>query len=129
MSRSAEKDVPAVPDYRPLWCGELREPETGRYVSGWGVILSGADVPADTLVAALQDYHGAGTTLLASEVQHLHYMPRVKRCSKYDGWGCDNEGEWHAHWFGVKHNDAAPDCCYTLALGTRPIPPAKGDAQ
>lgn len=108
-----ETETAAVPAYRSIWC-ELRAP-SGDFVSGNGIIMSGADHSADAILAALRDYEGDDATVLASEVQHLHYMPRVKNCSNYDGWGCDLEGEWHGHWFGVKHNDKS-DCCHTLAL-------------
>lgn len=107
-----------APSYRSVWC-ELLSPEDG-YVSGWGVILPGADIAEEALLAALRDYHGDDVESYISDVQHLHFMPRVKWCSNYDGWGCDNEGEWHGHWLSVKHNDAAADCCYTLALPHTP---------
>lgn len=42
------------------------------------------------------------------------YAPRVKWCSKYSGFGCDEEGEWHAHWYEVRRNENAPNSFYTL---------------
>lgn len=125
-----ESVATAVPDYTPLWC-ELRDPETEHYVQGWGVIVHGGEVSPEALTAALRDYLGEEANLLVSEVQHLHYTPRVKWCSRHDG-GCDSEGDWHGHWFGVKHNPLS-DCCYTLALPVfeRTLPPGnkrEGDA-
>lgn len=102
-----------IPQYDSIWC-ELRT-DSGEYVSGHGIILRGGAHAPETILAALRHSEGDDATIRASEVQHLHRMPRVKNCSKYDGWGCDLEGEWHGHWFGVKHNPAS-DCCHTLAL-------------
>lgn len=102
-----------VPDYSNIWC-ELVDID-GRYVSGSGVIIAGDDVSPESIVAALRDWHGDDPFRVVSEVQHLNYMPRVKWCSRHDGFGCDNEGDWHGHWFGVKHNPGS-GCCHTVAL-------------
>ena len=112
---TAETAQIATPDYQTIWC-ELIDSTTGHYVSGWGAIIKGADVAQEALAAALRDYHSRDTFRVVSEVQHLHYVPRVKWCSRHDGFGCDSEGDWHGHWFGVKHNPASKGCCYTLAL-------------
>lgn len=42
------------------------------------------------------------------------YAPRVKWCSKYTGFGCDEEGDWHPHWYEVRRNENAPESFYTL---------------
>jgi hypothetical protein len=67
---------------------------------GWGVVLEGHGLESDALRAVCVDWFG-GTEFRVAEV-HFEYVPRIKNCSERDGWGCDNEGEWHAHWFEVR---------------------------
>lgn len=118
-----EKDA-GRPDYRDqtdtiYWEGER---------SGWGTIIPGHNLDPDALREAVTHEQGGGFSTLHVEEAFLSYMPRVKRCSRYDGWGCDNEGEWHAHWFAVKPHPAA---AFTVAIpetGPRPIPPGNGGA-
>ena len=100
---------------REVWC-ELRDQQTGAYVEGWGVIAERADVPHVRLAEAITQTYGSEWDRLVVEVQHLTFVPRIKWCSRRDGFGCDNEGEWHSHWFEVKHDDARPVCCHTLAV-------------
>lgn len=95
---------------------ELHDPATGdRYVSGWGLIWHAPEVPRDVIERVVIREHGDDWDHLIIEVQHLNRVPRVKNCSNYDGFGCDQEGEWHGHWFGVKHNPAS-DCCHVVVL-------------
>ena len=59
---------------------------------------------------------------------------RFKHCSNYgDGWGCDNEGEWHRHYdqnyghdpvTGVTVRPRAPQHFEGVASRVIPLPPA-----
>lgn len=60
--------------------------------------------------------HTPGERLVTEEV-FLVFKPRIKNCRDYDGWGCDQNGEWHGHWFPVKENDD-PATHFTLAHWT-----------
>lgn len=105
---------------RDIWV-ELYEGE--RIVSGSALIWPTPEVPREVIEREVNHAHGEGWDRLVIEVQHLHYTPRVKWCSRHDGFGCDNEGDWHGHWFGVKHNPAS-DCCHTIVLPVwKPINP------
>lgn len=58
--------------------------------------------------------------------QFYRWVPRVKNCADYpggDGWGCDNAGEWHGHWFPVRKTDD-PAYHYTEAVHVRYEPEA-----
>ena len=107
---------------------ELIDPVTGRYIAAWGVIIPGAGVDAEQVEAAMVDLNGDDHDRVISEVRHLRFHKRIKRCERLDGWGCDMQGEWHSHWEGVRHNPAAPDCCYVVALPVfdEPADPANG---
>ena len=50
--------------------------------------------------------------------EYFQWVPRIKNCSKWDGWGCDQEGEWHGHWFAIKPTDD-PRNQFTVALQVR----------
>ncbi len=122
-----------VPKYDLIYT-ELHDPATGdRYVSGHGVIIVGPDIDRTAVEAAVTHAHGDGWDHLIVEVQHFDYQRRVMWCSRHTGFGCDMEGEWHGHWHAVKHNDAAPDCCHTVALPVwpyqmpTPVTPDGGD--
>lgn len=67
---------------------------------GWGVIFQGHGLALAEILAGLDPEPSQGVP----EVREVHmaFVPRVKHCSKYDGWGCDQEGEWHSHWFATK---------------------------
>lgn len=71
---------------------------------GWGVILEGHALEAAVLRDACVEWFGSDSPRV-QEV-HFEYVPRIKNCSQRDGWGCDNEGDWHGHWFEVR---PAPD--------------------
>lgn len=66
-------------------------------------------------VEILGDY--PGHELHVTE-EYFSYVPRIKNCSNWDGWGCDQEGEWHGHWFGIKPTDD-PKNQFTQALRVR----------
>ncbi|MFS0885218.1 hypothetical protein [Aeromicrobium sp. 179-A 4D2 NHS] len=93
---------------------EVTEDETA--ICGWGIVIEGVDHPVEQIEAAVRHEHGDGWERLATQVEHLQYVPRIKRCERLDGWGCDFEGEWHAHWTAVRHNDAAKVCCHTVVV-------------
>lgn len=47
---------------------------------------------------ALEESDLVGHFLMVSE-DSWGWSPRFKHCSNHDdGWGCDNEGEWHRHY-------------------------------
>lgn len=73
-------------------------------------------------MAAIFDGHGhdaANVALLAEpvigpgpyDVQEvwMHYTPRVKWCERIDGWGCEDNGEWHGHWSETQRNPFHPE--------------------
>lgn len=97
---------------RDIWI-ELYEGD--HIVSGSALIWRAPEVPREVIEREVNHAHGEGWDRLVVEVQHLTFTPRVKWCSRHDGFGCDSEGDWHAHWFGVKHNPLS-DCCHTIAL-------------
>lgn len=80
---------------------------------GWGVIFEGHGLDPDALHTACVDWFGEADTFRIQEV-HFEYVPRIKNCSQRDGWGCDNDGDWHSHWFEVR---AVPDgsTAFTIA--------------
>ncbi|WP_052062024.1 hypothetical protein [Rhodococcoides fascians] len=72
----------------------------------WGRIHQGHGLDSAALQADLEHNLGLQSpkeTLSLEEVR-LAYQPRIKWCSRVDGFGCDNEGEWHRHWFEVRQN-------------------------
>lgn len=85
---------------------------------GWARIHQGHGIARDVLSDDLGRHQpdDREPELHVTEA-HFHYMPRVKRCSDYDGYGCDQEGEWHAHWFEVK---PGPGTAFTLARWAKP---------
>jgi hypothetical protein len=80
----------------------------------WWAIFHGEDIPEDVLREEAEAVTGDGA--LVVETWHLRFVPRVKWCSRHDGWGCDNEGEWHNHWFEVK---PGTDTAHTVARTVR----------
>jgi hypothetical protein len=80
----------------------------------WGLVFEGHDLDEADLLREMAS-EGYCAPLTVQEV-HFMYRPRVKNCSQYDGWGCDNEGEWHAHWFEVKPGTGT---AFTVAHGAR----------
>jgi hypothetical protein len=45
---------------------------------------------------------------------NFRFVSRIKWCANLDGFGCDQEGEWHGHWTEVRPNPSAPNTAYTL---------------
>lgn len=95
-----------------------REPQypAGIYMEpfGWGVILQGHDLPQTEIAAALEDEVGpppAGQAVQSTEL-HFHYS-WLKHCGNVD-FPCDNDGEWHGHWFSVQPTDE-PSAKFTVA--------------
>lgn len=73
---------------------------------GWLRIHEGHNLSREALEYDLRERGHArpdGTELHVDE-WHLGYAPRVKWCAQY-GWPCDQEGEWHGHWYHVQPND------------------------
>ncbi|KXO92947.1 Uncharacterised protein (plasmid) [Tsukamurella tyrosinosolvens] len=87
---------------------------------GWHRIHHGHGLDRDILRADLIE-HGYeppdGGELALDEVW-MDFRPRVKNCSNLDGFGCDNEGEWHAHWVAAREGHGQP---LTLAYWRAPV--------
>ena len=91
---------------------------------GWGVIFEGHGLDVLALEVEMRKTFGYCDefTIKTSEV-NFTYHPRVKHCSRFDGWGCDEEGEWHKHWFACK---PSPGTAFTIA---HPVYPARSEAR
>lgn len=71
---------------------------------GWHRIHQGHGLDRDMLRADLIEHSyepRSGGELAVDEVW-MTFHPRVKNCSNFDGFGCDNEGEWHSHWVAAE---------------------------
>lgn len=69
---------------------------------GWNRIHQGHELDRAALEYDLRE-SGASRpddAELCVEEVHMGYRPRVKWCANY-GWPCDNEGEWHGHWYAL----------------------------
>lgn len=89
---------------------------------GLGLILRGHGHDPDTMQALGQRDLGAAVIV---EEHWLDWTPRIKWCGNRD-WPCDNEGEWHGHWFPCK---PTPGAEWTVLLPYRPTPPAVGEEE
>ncbi len=74
---------------------------TGR-TEGWALIFAGHGHDTNALIDAASDEFG--TRSFVTEEAWLQRHKRVMWCERIDGFGCDNNGEWHAHWSGVRPN-------------------------
>jgi len=74
--------------------------------------------PFDVEAECMQSFGSFPGYELRVTEEHYTYTPRIKNCSNWDGWGCDQEGEWHAHWFGIKTTDD-PHNQFTQAVQVR----------
>lgn len=86
---------------------------------GWCRIHRGHELVRGELLADLAE-HGSssphcGELLIVKQV-HLYYQPRIKWCGRH-GDPCDNEGEWHGHWFAAR---PSTDTAFTLVYWGRP---------
>jgi len=94
---------------------------------GAALLMQGHNLDPFEVEAAHEWAHGKcpGYEVEVTE-HHMIYRPRIKNCSQWDGWGCDNEGEWHGHWFAVRSNDD-PATHFTMAQQVRYVPDAAKD--
>jgi len=83
----------------------------------WWVILQGHKLDHDVIERELPRHLGEKfpEQVLITVEEWFRYVPRVKWCSSLDGFGCDQEGEWHGHWTGVIQNESNPHCKFTVA--------------
>lgn len=83
----------------------------------WGRIHRGHGLDVEMLREDLE--HNVGPQPVGHDLHidqwHLGYAPRVKWCENY-GWPCDEEGEWHAHWYAAKPTD---DNAFTMVSWQR----------
>ena len=72
-------------------------------LTAWRRIHRGHDLDVDMLRRDLAEAQGDEPTATGVKVDEvwLRYVPRVKWCAAVDGWGCDEQGEWHSHWFAT----------------------------
>lgn len=72
---------------------------------GWARIHRGHNLTLDVLQRDLIDHGGYAAHGQQMTIQEVHfgYAPRIKWCAPMGG--CDQEGEWHSHWYEVKPND------------------------
>jgi hypothetical protein len=98
-----EQTLPTIPDYDFGWV------EVGDY-GGHALILRGHNLDAKTtrFVAEKEQLDHPQSV----EV-YWHEHRRVMWCERIDGFGCDQNGEWHRHWSEVKPN-ADPGCHFTV---------------
>lgn len=86
---------------------------------GWCRIHCGHDLSREELIADLTEHGGSlrrdGEQFTVEQV-HLYYQPRIKWCGRHDE-PCDNEGEWHGHWFAAR---PSTDTAFTLVYWERP---------
>lgn len=81
--------------------------------TGWGRIHEGHGLSVASLKADYEHCAGGvpdGCALTVDEVW-FGFVRRVKWCEPYIGWGCDQEGDWHSHWYAVR---PAPGFAYTV---------------
>lgn len=76
----------------------------------WWAVLPGEVTDPAVLADAATAISGDGQALVV-RIAHLHYLPRVKWCSRYDQ-ACDFQGEWHSHWMSMHKG---PGTAHTLA--------------
>jgi hypothetical protein len=96
---------------------------------GWAAILEGHNLPQSVLDRAEVEMIGEPDDGWFTKVEevYLEWVPRVKWCSRYplsDGFGCDNEGQWHGHWFAVQ--DTPHERCHFTVIRHTDINPADG---
>lgn len=74
----------------------------------WWAVLPGQRHSLEMMHSAALEL-GTGDELVV-KVEHLAYTPRIKWCGRQD-WPCDQEGDWHGHWFDVS---PSPTSAHTL---------------
>lgn len=90
--------------------------------NGYAAILRGHGLPANALEAAEASMIGKPDDGWFTQVEEVcfDWVPRVKWCSRHPlsaGWSCDQEGEWHGHWFEVRETDIEA-CHFTIIRHT-----------
>jgi hypothetical protein len=74
---------------------------------GWTRLHRGHKLDRDDLRDDL--VHNQGEPLPGHDLHvdewNLGYAPRVKWCEQY-GWPCNQEGDWHAHWYQAKPSES-----------------------
>ncbi|KAB2809245.1 hypothetical protein F9L07_19585 [Pimelobacter simplex] len=69
--------------------------------SGHALILRGHALSAETIAKVAAEEH---ITRPKTVEVFWNEHPRVKWCERIDGFGCDENGDWHRHWSAVKPN-------------------------
>lgn len=78
--------------------------------NGWERVHYGHGIHRAALEEDLRQHAGAPRVddRLTVEEVWMRFVPRVKWCAQFSGFGCDLEGEWHAHWEGVRPGGGDP---------------------
>lgn len=82
--------------------------------NGWSVIMRGHGLTPAQVDEQVKAFDPGLVATGVTEEEYFGYMPRVKNCGDRLGTNCDNDGEWHGHWYALKANDD-PDTHFTLA--------------
>ena len=90
--------------------------------NGYAAILRGHGLSQDVIDAAEESMIGKPAEDYFTEVEEVWFdwVPRVKWCSRHPlsgGWSCDQEGDWHGHWFEVRETDIEA-CHFTIIRHT-----------
>lgn len=99
--------------------------------TGQGLIVPGHGHDADSIRDCMS--HAIGTSDgYATEEVWLTFQRRVKWCSRTPGgtgFSCDDEGEWHSHWWPGRRNPEHPENgAYTVVIPHMPKRAGAGGA-
>jgi hypothetical protein len=92
--------------------------------NGWARIHEGHGLPVGELREDLVQNLGSpidGQELCTEEI-HFGYVPSIKWCGDYGA--CEQEGEWHSHWYQERPGDDNRFTIVYWLLATRPGGPA-----
>ena len=84
-------------------------PEMIHTYDGWGVIARGHGLTTEQQADAIRECDPAmlpqANQMIVAQEEHFGFAPRVKWCGERYGSSCDQEGDWHGHWYALKAND------------------------
>lgn len=90
--------------------------------NGYAALMQGHNLDPAEIAAVEESHLGKPDDGWFTKVEEVFYdwVPRLKWCSRHPqsgGWGCDQEGEWHGHWFEVLPTEIE-SCHFTLITHT-----------